>query len=60
MVHTFADEDGMMLLKLWAQCSDSKSTKRLKGRESGVMRFNRLRLKSLRWKLKDLMLRCGV
>ena len=59
-MHTFADEDGMMLLKTWAQASDSKHTKRLKGRESGVMRFNRLRLKTLKWSLKKLMRRSGV
>ena len=51
----FADEDQMMVLKDWARRSDSKSTKRLKGREGGIMRLNRLHLKSLSWRLKKLV-----
>ena len=44
----------MMVLKTWAQNSDSKVTKWLRGRESGIMRFARLRMKTMRWKMKTL------
>lgn len=47
----------MMVLKDWARRSDSKASKKLRGREVGIMRFNRLRLKSLKWRLKSLKLR---
>ena len=52
--------DSEVLLKSWAQASHSKSTKRLKGRERGLMRSNRLCFKTLKWSLKKLMLRSGL
>ena len=45
--HTFTDEDGMMLLKKWAKKSDGKD------REKVISRLSRMKLKTLKWRLRE-------
>ena len=45
--HTFTDEDGMMLLKKWAKKSDGKE------REKVISRLSRMKLKTLKWRLRE-------
>lgn len=49
--HTFADEDQMRVLKGWAKRSHGKN------RQRGVMQLARARYKTLRWRIKDVVLK---
>jgi hypothetical protein len=49
--HTFCDDDFMSVLKSWAKRA---TTKKRMGRASGIMRFSRIRMKTLKWRVRDI------
>lgn len=51
-LHTFCDESFMSVLKGWAK--KAPLMRKGRGRESGIMRLSRVRMKTLRWLLPQM------